>query len=83
MESSKEAAYAHVGQTRAMEDHDHDMVHELSRRIDCLWRYDQYVANAENLPELQALWRELKAQEQRNVAQLKQLISRHVQSKCF
>jgi hypothetical protein len=83
MSTTQEKEYAHLGETRGMKDHDHDLIHDLSRRLDCLWRYDQYIANAENLPELEAFWRDVKSQEQKILIQLKELIQQHVQSNCF
>lgn len=65
------------------ENHDHDVIHELSRRLDGVWRYDQYVANADGQAELQRFWRDVKAQELQNIEQLKKLLAEHVQSKCF
>ena len=59
------------------------MVHELSKRLDALWRYDQYVANAEGVNELQAFWRSVKSQEQENVRRLKELIAEHCRKDCF
>jgi hypothetical protein len=73
----------HIGETRGCADHDHDLVHELSKRLDALWRYDQYVANAERHPALQNFWRELKSQEQETVDRLKQLIADEIQKGCF
>ena len=29
-----------VGKTQAIRDHDHDMIHDLSKRLDAVWRYD-------------------------------------------
>jgi hypothetical protein len=66
-----------------MEAHDHDLIHELSRRLDCLWRYDQYIANAGGRPELQEFWRTSKSQEQKAIQQLKKHIADHVKSNCF
>ena len=83
MSLNTEKEYQHLGESRGCADHDHDLVHELSRRLDCLWRYDQYIANADGQAELQKFWRGVKAQEQENVEQLKQLLVRHVQSNCF
>ena len=31
----------HLGESQAVKDHNLDMIHELSRRMDALWRYDQ------------------------------------------
>ena len=75
--------YEHIGETRGCADHDHDMVHELSRRLDAVWRYDQYVANAEGKPDLQKFWRNVKGHEQETIEQLKRLLAEHIQSKCF
>jgi hypothetical protein len=83
MSLTTEKEYQHIGDSRGCVDHDHDLVHDLSRRLDCLWRYDQYIANADGQAELQAFWRGVKAQEQENIKQLKKLLEQHVQSNCF
>ncbi|MDB5313405.1 MAG: hypothetical protein JWO38_7607 [Gemmataceae bacterium] len=62
---------------------DHDLVHDLSKRLDALWRYDQYVANAEGKPALQALWRDLKKQEAENIKWAKQMIAEEIKQNCF
>jgi hypothetical protein len=62
----------HIGETKAVANPDHDMIHELSKRIDAVWRFDQYIANAEGKDdELAQFWTDLKAQEQGNVERLK------------
>jgi len=83
MSMTQEKEYEHLGETRGMEDHDHDLIHDLSRRLDCVWRFDQYIANADGRPELQEFWRQVKTQEQKNIDQLKKLIKQHVQGNCF
>jgi hypothetical protein len=50
----------------------HDVIHELSKRLDALWRYDQYTANAKDDSPLPGFWKEMKQQEQENVKRLKQ-----------
>ena len=65
----------HVGKTHGAEDHDHDLIQDLSKRLDALWRYDQYIANAEGKPKLQECWSHLKDQEQKNIHTLKALIA--------
>ena len=59
------------------------MIHELSRRLDCLWRYDQYIANADGNENLHKFWREVKAQETKNIDQLKKFIAEHAASGCL
>ena len=41
MRLAAEKELAHIGESHGAEDHDHDMIHELSKRLDALWRYDQ------------------------------------------
>ena len=36
-----------IGESKAVANHDHDMIHELGKRIDAVWRFDQSIANAE------------------------------------
>ncbi|HVU64198.1 MAG TPA: hypothetical protein VHC70_09490 [Phycisphaerales bacterium] len=75
--------YAHVGETRGMLDHDHDLIHYLSSRLDTLWRCDQCIANADGDPELQDFWRNIKKQETANVQKARDIIKKHVQKNCF
>jgi len=78
-----EKELTHIGESKGAEDHDHDMIHELSKRLDAYWRYDQYIANAESDPDLQRFWRVLKTQEIDNIEQLKRFISSHCEVGCF
>jgi len=78
-----EQATEHIGETQGMANHDHDMVHELSKRLDALWRYDQYIANAEDQDAIKRFWQSLKQQETQNVEELKRLIAEHVNKDCF
>jgi hypothetical protein len=78
-----EKEYEHIGETQGIADHDHDLVHELSKKLDALWRYDQYIANARDRPNAQTLWRDLKRQTQDDIKRLKQLIGEEIQKNCF
>tara|TARA_R110002124_G_C8782741_1_gene500917 strand:+ start:479 stop:880 length:402 start_codon:yes stop_codon:yes gene_type:complete len=73
----------HIGETKGCADHDHDMIHELSKRLDALWRCDQYIANAEGHADLRRFWKEIKTQEEANISRLKKLLSKHIQNNCF
>ena len=64
-------------------DHDHDLVHDLSLRLDSFWRYDQYRLNAKNNPELQKFWERVKRQEMENIEALKGLVATEIQKDCF
>ena len=77
-----EKELAQMGKTLGAADHDHDMVHDLSKRLDALWRYDQYIANAEDQPQLKEFWQDVKEQEKENIARLKELIRMHCSADC-
>ena len=78
-----EKQFEHIGETKGMEDHDHDLVQDLSKRLDALWRYDQYIANAEGHAELQEMWQDFKRQDMQNVKRLKECIAHEIQSGDF
>jgi hypothetical protein len=75
--------YDHVGETAGCSDHDHDLVAELGRRLDRVWRYDQYIANAEWRNDLRQFWMDAQAQDQQAISRLKRLISLEVRNGCF
>jgi hypothetical protein len=83
MALAAEKELKHIGESSGIEDHDHDLVHELSKRLDALWRYDQYIANAGRKDKLQQFWEDMKDQEQENIKRLKELIGEEVRNDCF
>ncbi len=78
-----EPQFEQLGATRAVANHDHDLVHELSRRLDTVWRLDQYIANADWRENLREFWIELKQQEERNIERMKVLLAEEVRNDCF
>jgi hypothetical protein len=72
-----------VGKARGADDHGHDMIDELSKRLDAWWRYDPKAANAEKDSHSQEFWRGLKTREQENLKRLKEFIRRHIENNCF
>ncbi len=83
MTLAAEKEISHIGETHVMENHDRDLVHELNKRLDALWRYDQYIANAEDDRSLQDFWRELKRSDQQAVTRIKDLICGEIKKGCF
>jgi hypothetical protein len=83
MPLAAEKELEHIGESCGCADHDHDLIHDLSKRLDALWRYDQYIANAEGKPALQNLWRELKKQEVANIKRVKQMVAEEIKQNCF
>ena len=78
-----EKEFKHIGATAGCKDHDRDLVHELSKRLDALWRQDQYIANAEEQPKIKKMWQDMKEQEQENIKILKSLIKEEFDRNCF
>jgi hypothetical protein len=78
-----EHEYEHVGETAGIADHDHDLVAELNRRLDSVWRYDQYIANAEWRTELRDFWHDCKAMDQQAISRIRALITAEVRNNCF
>jgi hypothetical protein len=83
MTLAAEKEMEHIGESAGAADHDHDLLHELSRRLDGLWRYDQYIANAREKQELKQFWQDIKAQEEKNIDRLKGLVAEEVRQGCF
>lgn len=87
MQTSQLSKTAHkikkIGRTQGAADHDHDLIHELSKRLDALWRYDQYIENARGHEALSKFWIEAKSQEFKNVEKLKELVAKEIEQHCF
>ena len=73
MENQNDASEKHIGETKAIPNYVHDLLHDLSNRVDAIWRYDQYIANSKNggSEEETKLWNELKTSEMTTVDRLK------------
>ena len=83
MNAVAEKQYQHIGESKGMPDHDHDLVHELSKRLDAVWRMDQYIANATEKPHLREFWEKVKDGEQALCNRLRELITKEVKDDCF
>ena len=82
MSTTAEKTMEHIGETRGSQDHVYDLVQTMSRCLTGLWRYDQYIVNAEGKPELQRFWREFKEQEEASIRRMKRLLSAELQKEC-
>ncbi len=81
MPLAAERQMEHIGETCTVADCVHDLVQVFSGRINCVWRYDQYIANAEGKSELQDFWRTMKRQDQQACDRIKQLLAKELQCK--
>jgi hypothetical protein len=81
--AEQQRAVEHIGETAGMKDHDRDLINELSRRLDTLWRCDQYIANAEGHDELIEFWRSVKKQEQKDIDRMRELVRDEISKDCF
>ncbi|QDT96730.1 hypothetical protein [Gimesia aquarii] len=83
MTLTAEQQMEHIGETKGCADHDHDVIHELSKRLDSLWRCDQYIANAKGHSELEGFWKDIKSQEEENISRMKEILADHIDKGCF
>ena len=83
MTLAAEKELKHIGESSGCADHDHDLIHELSKELDAVWRYDQYIANADGKPALQDMWRDFKRQQMANIKRVKQMIADEIKQNCF
>lgn len=67
-----EKEFSHIGKTCGCADH-----------LNALRQYDQYLANEEGHPRLQALWRDLKAEVRSDVQRMKQLRAEEIRQNGF
>ncbi len=75
MATLPEGRFERVRASQGCMDHDLDLINELGKRLNGLWRYDQYIANAQNKPSVRAFWETIKHQEEQNVSALKRLVA--------
>ena len=83
MTLAAEKELKHIGESSGCADHDHDLIHELSKELDAVWRYDQYIANADGKPAMQDMWRDFKRQQMANIKRVKQMIADEIKQNCF
>lgn len=76
MASANEKSEQYIGETKGAANNVHDLVHDLGSRLDAVWRYDQYMANAkaDGNKEEKKLWSELQKSEMKTVKKLKSLL---------
>ncbi len=43
-----------------MKNHNHDLIHQLSEVADSLWRFDEFIKNAQGCEHCVNLWNQLK-----------------------
>lgn len=64
----------------------HNLIHELSVKLDALWRYDQYIQDAKTngCPDRCCeLFQKIKEDVQKHIEMLKEEIARHVKENNF
>jgi hypothetical protein len=73
------APLEHIGETCPVADCVHDLVQVFNTRINSVWRYDQYIANAEGKQQLQDFWRQQKRQDQQACDQMRRFLGQELQ----
>lgn len=66
-----------------MKNHNHDLVHHLSETIDSLWRYGEYIKNAQGCEHCTSLWGKLKETDEEVEKMLLEEINRHIKEERF
>lgn len=66
-----------------MKNHNHDLIQQLSENADSLWRYDDYLKNAQGCAHCTAIWKRLKKMDQEAEKLLLKEVERHIKEKRF
>ncbi len=66
-----------------MKNHNHDLIHQLSENADSIWRYDEYIKNAEGCQYCASMWSKLKEMDMEAEKMLIEEIRRHVSENRF
>lgn len=66
-----------------MKNHNHDLVQQLSENADSIWRYEEYMKNAEGCQHCTDLWAKLKKIDMEAEMMLLEEIKRHVAQNRF
>lgn len=82
MTVAAEKCREHVGESPGSADHVHDLIQTMSLCLNGLWRYDQYIANADGKPELQQFWREFRDRELETVSRMKRFLAEELIQEC-
>ena len=69
----------HIGETCQPGCSVQDLVQVFNGLLNNVWRYDQYIANAEGNQDLQNFWRNQKRQDQQSCTQIRQLLVKELQ----
>ena len=68
-----------------MKNHNYNLVTELSEQLRGLWRFEQYVKDAQDsgCQECARIWQELKSEKQSLVERLRKEVENHVRAGSF
>ncbi|HAM95952.1 hypothetical protein A2W39_00060 [Candidatus Azambacteria bacterium RIFCSPHIGHO2_01_46_10] len=61
-----------------MHNFDHDLIHQLSEKLDSLWRYDMYLENAKGCSRCENMWKALKEKDMEMANLLREEIKLHI-----
>ncbi len=80
MTLAAEKKLEHIGETCPVQDSIHDLAQVFTNRTNAVWRYDQYIANADGNRRLQDFWRDMKRQDQQACDRMRELLAEQLQS---
>ena len=63
-----------------MDNHTYNLIKALSKKAQAVWRYDQYLKDSSGCEECQRLWKKLKGEDSAHLAEMKRILSEHVEA---
>lgn len=60
-----------------MKNINHDLIHQLSETLDSIWRYQDYLKNAQGCEQCVKLWERMRAMDEEQAELLAKEIKRH------
>lgn len=66
-----------------LENYNHDLIHQLSETLDSLWRYEEYMKNAQQCQHCQEVWRRCRELSEEMVEILTEEIKNHINQGLF
>jgi hypothetical protein len=67
-----------------LKNHNHDLIHSLSEKLDAVWRYqNHYLKDSEGCKNCVDMWKKFIEDDEKHIEMLKEEISRHIKENRF
>jgi len=61
-----------------LDNHSYNLIKALSKKAQAVFRYDQYLKDAEACEECKKLWEKLKNEDSTHVEEIKKILAKHI-----